>query len=131
MATGDIVISTPQGVIMQDKNAECRLVWDPGFSRKWSGNFNRAQVWLDTNIVRFSDPLVPFQTGALKLSGQLGSIPGSGEVAWVVPYARRQYYSGSSRPYDSNRGGHWFARMKATRGAELRKGVAMMAGKGG
>ena len=47
---------------------------------------------------------------------------GSGEVKYIAPYARRQYYgTATSRSYDANRGGLWFERMKTKNKAAIKK----------
>lgn len=56
----------------------------------------------------------------LQKSGILGTEIGSGEVAWIAPYAKKQYYeTADTRSYDAQRGGHWFIRMKADHGKEI------------
>jgi len=61
---------------------------------------NIAQVWLDQQVKKDTDPYVPFRGGALSRS--VGdNTPGSGELRyWAANkknsskgYARRQYYS--------------------------------------
>jgi hypothetical protein len=57
------------------------------------------------------------QSGILKKSGTLGTEIGSGEVDWIAPYARKQYYdTPETRVYDPMRGSLWFERMKADHG---------------
>ena len=63
----------------------------------------------------------------LEKSGLLGTVVGSGEVKYIAPYARFQYYStAQSRIYDPRRGGMWFERMKAAH----RKDILRAAEKG-
>ena len=64
--------------------------------------------------------MVPKRTGALEKSGTLGTVIGSGEVKYIAPYARQQYYNTSqTRSYDPRRGGMWFERMKAANKAAI------------
>ena len=42
-----------------------------------------------------------------------GAHGNAGEVKYIAPYARRQYYgTAQTRSYDPRRGGMWFERMK-------------------
>ena len=95
-------------------------------------NLNAAQQFVDSEVLRYSDPYIPFQTGMLKESGTLGTEIGSGEVNWIAPYAAAQYYdTADSRPYDDQRGGHWFERMKADHGADIIRGAKKIGGGNG
>lgn len=65
----------------------------------------------------------------LRESGVLGTDVGSGEVAWIAPYAQKQYYdTADARYYDALCGGHWFERMKADHGVSLISGAKKLAG---
>jgi hypothetical protein len=67
----------------------------------------------------------------LKLSGILGTEVGSGEVRYIAPYSARQYYkTADSRPYDPNRGAHWFERGKAVERERILQGALRLAGGG-
>lgn len=59
---------------------------------RFSGQYERAQKWLDNQVVTDSNPYVPFQIGDLRNSAIRGTVPGDGEVVWDSPYARYQYY---------------------------------------
>ncbi|MEM5781253.1 MAG: minor capsid protein, partial [Lawsonibacter sp.] len=59
---------------------------------KVTANLNRAQKWLDNEILKDSAPYVPRITGALEHSGIAGTVIGSGEIVYNSPYARYQYY---------------------------------------
>lgn len=68
--------------------------------------------------------MVPFQTGMLDKSGKLGTVIGSGNVQYIAPYARTQYYdTATSRPYDANRGAKWFERMKVAYKKDILSGA--------
>jgi len=73
----------------------------------------KAQMFVDSEVLRLCSPLVPLDTGTLENSGKLGTTVGSGVVSYIVPYARYQYGTAESRSKDSKRGGKWFERMKA------------------
>ena len=89
-------IKTPRGVVYKSMNqfgeSEVKLEWNPGMGQEWSEKFNSAQAWLDQQVLADCDPYVPFRTGMLRNLGILGTKPGSGEVIWLGPYARYQYY---------------------------------------
>ena len=76
----------------------------------------KTQYYVDDEILRRSDPLVPFQTGMLKKSGILGTKKGSGTVKYIAPYAKRQYFAGKS---SSQRGHLWVRRMWTSQGNDI------------
>lgn len=84
----------------------------------------KVQKVIDSEVIRRSDPYVPFRTGFLKKSGILGTKIGSGEVVYNAIYAKKQYYHNAgkgkqgltkynSHNYKCLRGKYWFERMKA------------------
>lgn len=147
-----IKIDTPRGSIVRMKNGSARLEWRPDFQAEWQWRYNRAQEFVDSEILRLSAPYTPMQTSMLQKSGILGTIPGTGEVVWLAPYARFQYYgkvmvgaiygstwAGLGEPKiltDKNliyhgapkRGAFWFERMKADHKHEIVDGAARIAG---
>jgi hypothetical protein len=126
------VINTPRGKIVVTENGKAELTFNPNFRSKWQGNYTAAQKFVDSEILRLSEPYVPLLTGTLIASGILGTKIGSGEVSWIAPYARRQYYSprkaGSAT--GPQRGPYWFARMKAVSGKAIIAGARKIAGRG-
>ncbi len=111
---GEQRIDTPRGSIIQTGEASCKLEWNSAFGQDKSNDFSRKQKVVDSEVLRYCSPLVPFRTSMLEKSGLLGTVIGSGEVKYVAPYARFQYYStAQTRSYDPRRGGMWFERMKA------------------
>ncbi len=84
--------------------------------------FNRKQIVVDNEVLRYCSPLVPLRTSMLEKSGTLGTVIGSGEVKYIAPYARFQYYqTAESRSYDSRRGAKWFERMKAAHKKDIQR----------
>lgn len=85
---------------------------------------------------------MPFQSGMLKLSGQLGTVIGSGLVVYNAPYAKYQYYGYvmagrapkqlTDIPITYNgapkRGKLWFERMKADHKESIITGARRRAG---
>lgn len=107
-------IDTPRGSIIKAGETSCELVWNSNFKGDSEAQFDRKQKTVDSEVLRYCSPLVPFRTSMLEKSGTLGTVVGSGEVKYIAPYARFQYYNtAESRSYDPRRGGMWFERMKA------------------
>jgi len=128
-----IVIQTPRGAIIETATkagkVSVRLEWDSSFAQRYTGNFNKAQQFVDNEVLRFCSARVPFQTGLLQKSGILGTVVGSGTVQYIAPYAAPQYYKyGTSRSYDANRGGMWFERGKASERSRILQGALRIAG---
>ena len=121
-----ISISTPRGTLFQTKSSSgsitAKLEWSTGFGPKYSKGFESAQEFVDSECLRYCDPLVPRRTGYLIKSGQLGTVIGSGELVYLAPYARRQYYENAGKS-GGNRGKLWFERMKASKKETIRKGA--------
>lgn len=133
MARPNLTITTPRGTVftvtLKNGSAKAVLEWKPGFGREYTGNFTRAQLFVDNEVLRFCSARVPFQTGMLQKSGILGTEAGSGEVRYIAPYSARQYYkTADSRPYDANRGAHWFERGKAVERERILQGARRLAG---
>ena len=102
---------------------KARLEWNPEFGQKKAQAFSKAQEFIDSECLRYCDPLTPRRTGYLIKSGQLGTVIGSGEMNYLAPYARRQYYENSGSG-GGKRGKLWFERMKAAKKETIKKGVA-------
>lgn len=122
-------ITTPKGTIFQNRHGKAELKWDPSFTPVRNERFTRIQKYIDSEVLRRCSPRVPFQTGALEKSGKLGTSVGSGEVRYIAPYARAQYYgTAESRSYDRNRGAKWFERMKVAEKYEILNGAKKIGG---
>lgn len=134
MAKSNLTITTPRGTVftttMKSGKTKAVLEWAPGFGREYTGNFTRAQKFVDSEVLRFCSARVPFDTGMLQKSGILGTEVGSGEVRYIAPYSHAQYKTSPSRPYDSNRGGMWFERGKAVERERILQGAQRLAGGG-
>lgn len=131
----NLTISTPRGTVftVKLKNGSTKVVleWNPGFGREYTGNFTRAQKFVDNEVLRFCTTRVPFQTGMLQKSGILGTEVGRGEVRYIAPYSAHQYYNtANSRPYNSNRGAYWFERGKLVERERILQGAKQLAGGG-
>jgi len=126
------IIETPRGQIVVGKNMIAKLEWNPDFQYTHQENFSDAQGFVDSEVLRLCEPYTPFRTGMLVKSGTLGTFVGSGEVSWIAPYARRQYYM--ARPVGSEtgplRGPFWFERMKQISGRQIINEAKRIAGRG-
>lgn len=104
------------------------------------GGDNRAQVFLATQVKKFSDPYVPMQRGILKNTAVVAS-DGS-TLTYVQPYAHYQYYgqvmagrapkhyTGEALSYSGGglRGPNWDKRMVIDRGDDLAQSLAKYVG---
>lgn len=93
----------------------------------------KVQKYIDSEVLRCSDPYIPFLTGKLKESGTTSTVVGSGMVHYNTPYARKNYYKnrgngvqGANR--SGLRGRLWFERMKKDHLPHILKGVKRIAG---
>lgn len=115
-------ITNPRGAILRGKNGRAELIWNAGCAPRMNEMLSKKQEIIDSEVLRLCAPMVPKRTGALERSGTLGTVIGSGEVQYIAPYARRQYYNTSqTRSYDSRRGGMWFERMKTAHRTQILK----------
>jgi hypothetical protein len=108
-------IKTPRGSVVTTPDGSFKLTWNPTFADVWNAKFNKAQAMFDYEVLRQCEPYTPLLTGTLIATGILGTVPGSGVVQWIAPYARRQYYS-KRKPGSATgplRGPYWFERLKA------------------
>ena len=111
---------------------KAELTFNTGFRQKWQGHYTRAQMFVDSEILRLSEPYTPLLTSMLIKSGTLGTDVGSGTVKWIAPYAKAQYYSKRSPGSQTGplRGPFWFERMKAVSGKTIIAGARRIAGQG-
>ncbi|MBI5954373.1 MAG: capsid protein [Chloroflexi bacterium] len=125
-------IITPRGAIIQTKGGRAKLEWNTTFQR-WQGNFSAAQRFVDSEVLRLSEPYIPLLTSMLIKSGILGTNIGSGVVEWIAPYAKAQYFS-KRKPGSQTgplRGPQWFERMKRVHRNRIVAGARRIAGRGG
>ena len=81
-------------VELDDKGKEIKnsayIEYNPNFVRKFNGNLNETQVYLDNLVVKNLRPYVSRKTGVQELS--IASLE-QGTVSINVPYAEYQAYS--------------------------------------
>lgn len=123
-------IETPRGAVVIGPDGKAQLIWNPSFQPKWQKQFSQAQYFLDSEVLRLCEPYTPMLTGMLIKSGQLGTELGNGDVAWIAPYAHRQYYLVRKTPSTTGplRGSYWFDRMKEVSGDAMIKQCKVIAG---
>lgn len=89
----------------------------------------KVQKYIDSEVLRLTDPYVPMDSGELKRSGTRHTRVGSGEVRYKTPYARRLYYNPQYKFQGApTRGGKWFERMKGNHRVQILNGAAKVAG---
>jgi hypothetical protein len=125
------VIETPKGKVFTLKNGKAALEWNTNFRPRWQASYTRAQMFVDSEVLRLSEPYTPLLTSMLIKSGTLGTDIGSGTVQWIAPYARAQYYSARKPGSQTGplRGPFWFERGKEVWGQKLIAQARRIAGK--
>lgn len=125
-------IETPRGTIIVNSRGRAELKWSTTFRQKWQKQYSESQKFVDSEVLRLSDPYIPLRTGMLIKSGILGTVIGNGEVAWIAPYAKAQYYRARKPGSQTGalRGPYWFQRMKAVHGRTLISRARSIAGSG-
>lgn len=93
----------------------------------------KVQKYVDSEVIKCSDPYIPMLSGKLKESHHPATIVGSGLVTYDTPYAKRQYYlNRGNGEQGTNKGGLrgrlWFERMKKDHLPHILKGVKRIAG---
>lgn len=114
------VIETPKGGIYttkgKDGSVTAKLEWAPGFKPDKENGFSKAQEFVDSECIRYMNPLTPRLTGVMIKSGTLGTVIGSGQIEYLSPYARRQYYEHKTKK-------KWFETMKKGHKDAIKKGA--------
>ena len=75
-----------------------------------------SQTFLDNEVLKDSNYYIPMDKGILMESGIMHTKPGTGEVRWQAPQARRLYYNPQynfSKDRNPNAQGLWFEAAKA------------------
>lgn len=88
---------------------------------RFAPKYQRAQKFLDNEVLKDSAPFVPMRTGNLMNSGNTGTVLGSGEVIYNAPYARAMYYGTHikfSKDKHPQATAQWFEKAKAQFGKE-------------
>ena len=67
-------VRTPPVKRIKLPNGEVELSFRPDFGARMSGSFSGAQSFVDNEVLRYSQPLIPFRTGVLVRSGKVGTV---------------------------------------------------------
>jgi len=122
-------IRTPRGFVTTGRNGRAKLVWNTKFQPKWQKRYTKAQIFIDSEVLRLCEPFTPLLTGVMIKTGDLGTKVGSGVVSWIAPYSAAQYYMKRKNPSKTGplRGPWWFERMKAIFKSAIIRGAAKYA----
>lgn len=127
-------IKQPKSHIVQahvkDGTVVAKLEFEPTLAQRYSRAYRAAQRFLDSEVVRLSEPLTPMRSKTLRNSAKSATRFGSGLVQYNTPYARYQYYgkvmvgrapkSLTNRPLTYGVGqAKWFEAMKARNRSRL------------
>lgn len=66
-----------------------KVVWNPQQQKRQLG---KAQIFIDSECLRYMKPYTPFRNGIMEKSATLGTKIGRGRIVYNSPYARYQYY---------------------------------------
>jgi hypothetical protein len=95
-----------------------------GAKRNLETAIHRAQMKLDAQVLADSNYFIPIKTHTMENSAIINTVLGSGEVKWVTPYARLQYYGVNfdhSKQRNPNACAKWFEAAKARKMEQWRK----------
>ncbi|MGL5329050.1 MAG: minor capsid protein [Peptostreptococcaceae bacterium] len=90
---------------------------------KVNKGIEKAQTWLDNEIIADTSKYTPFMTGHLDKQVRA---TGKGVVEYDVPYARKMYYGDKlnfNKIHHPLAGAFWFERSKAVHKAKWSSGV--------
>lgn len=130
----DVTMKVKHGTI----RGKCK--WNHAFNP--SERFDKAQKFVDQEVISKSEQYTPQRSGVLHGSATRATTIGSGEVQYNTPYARYQYYGkvmvGPAPKRVTNipltyagapqRGAKWFERMKTGHKSEILRGAAKILG---
>ena len=69
-----------------------KLIWGKSFARNRTESFSEIQKFIDSKCIRLMVPYTPMRNRALYKAATLGTKIGSGEIHYIIPHARYQYY---------------------------------------
>ena len=93
---------------------------------RFAPRYERAQKFLDSEVLRDSAPYTPMRTGNLMKSGNTGTVIGSGKVIYNAPYAKKCYYGlhmNFSKDKHPQACAQWFESAKASKKTAWKNGV--------
>lgn len=98
----------------------------PKTCNRFSPKYQKAQKWLDNEVLKDSDPYVPMKTGTLAGSGIRGTVIGSGEIIYNAPYAKSCYYARNrnfSKAQHPQASAQWFEKSKSAKKKQWIRGA--------
>ena len=91
-------IRQPEDVQVQvSGTVSASLRWNPGFSGTWNRRHDRAQKFVDSEVLRLGERFVPVRQGGLKRSGITGTVIGSGLVRYIAPAQKAEPEEGQKQ----------------------------------
>lgn len=87
-----MIISQPQDSTINTPNGSLNFKWHSDFGSLTEKEFQKAQRFVDNEVIRQMIPYTPMDTGFLFKSTTVGTVIGSGKVVQLGPYARYLYY---------------------------------------
>ena len=75
-----------------DGSLKIEIIYSKKFADEMNARLDFIQKVVDSEVIRYTTPYVPFQSGMLAKSAVLHTVIGSGEVVYATPYARYLYY---------------------------------------
>lgn len=131
-----MVIQQPPDMSLHMPNGYFAFRWNKTFGPAMTERLKKTQKYIDMECMRLMSPYTPWKTSFLEKSVILVTIPGSGELNQIAPYARAMYYGKTKygNPINYNKRHHpqagklWFERMKADHGKDIIEGAARIAG---
>lgn len=88
-----------------------------------------VQRYIDSEVIRRCSRRVPVDGHTLRKSAEIHSKVGSGEVRYVAPYGKKQYYNNTgAKQHEPLRKGKWFEHMKNAEKGEILEGARKIAG---
>ena len=87
-----MVIKQPPDRSVATPNGSFVFQWNPRFGAVMTERLRKAQAFIDSECMRLMVPYTPRRNGLLEESVKLGTVLGSGELRYLLPYARYLYY---------------------------------------
>ena len=67
-------ITVPGPVHFSENGMEGTFSWSASFSARIGSNFSQAQKYVDSEVLRYSDPMTPKKSGFLIGTGKSGTV---------------------------------------------------------
>lgn len=125
MALMEYNVSIPADRTMKIGDSTVELRWDRSLGNYFRTSFSKAQMTVDSEVLRYLNPLTPMRSGAMIKSSVSATVIGSGKIQYRTPYARRQYYENrGGSPLHPDAHDRWFETMKLQHKDEILKKAA-------